>query len=106
LRSLVASVLFAVTTSLGCNFIMNPDGDGVFRCDNPDDCDVPLAAALSDERTQSRCGAAGGAGGGGFTESQDNKVCSVVDKEDVPCSPNLIMGVEVPVGVTYNKAVG
>lgn len=105
LRSLVASVLFAVATSFGCNFIMNPEGDGVFRCDNPDDCNVPLAEALFDKRGQSRCGAAGG-GAGGFTESQDNKVCSIVDREDVSCNPSIITSDEnLPVAMTYTEAV-
>jgi hypothetical protein len=105
IRSLVASASLAALASLGCNFIMNPDGDGVFRCDNPDDCDVPLADALSDQRGQSRCAAVGG-GGGGFTESQDNKVCSVVDRDNVSCNPNVIMGDDtIPVGKTYNQAL-
>lgn len=78
--SLVASAFFA----LGCNFILNPDGDGVLRCDNADDCDEPLADALADGRGQSQCAGAGGAGGG-FTQSQDNKVCSIVDFDDVSC---------------------
>jgi len=104
IRSLVASALFAVVASLGCNFIMNPDGDGIFRCDNPDDCDVPLQSALSDDRGQSRC-AAGGGGGGGFTQSQDNKVCSIVDKEDVSCNPSVFMGVENEVDKAYAAAV-
>ncbi|MFY0538575.1 hypothetical protein [Nannocystis pusilla] len=105
IRSLVASALFAVVASLGCNFIMNPDGDGVFRCDNPDDCDVPLADALSDKRGQSRC-AAGGGGGGGFTQSQDNKVCSVLDKEDVSCNPAPYANDDsVPVAKAYNDAL-
>ncbi|MCY1012374.1 hypothetical protein OV079_43930 [Nannocystis pusilla] len=105
IRSLVASALFAVVASLGCNFIMNPDGDGVFRCDNPDDCDVPLQDALADKRTQSRCAAAGG-GGGGFTQSQDNKVCSVLDKEDVSCNPAPYANDDsVPVAKAYNDAL-
>lgn len=104
IRSLVASALFAVVASLGCNFIMNPDGDGIFRCDNPDDCDVPLQAELADDRGQSRCAAAGG-GGGGFTQSQDNKVCSLVDREDVSCNPSAIMSdPEIPVAKAYAEA--
>lgn len=103
--SLVASAALALTSLLGCNFILNPDGDGILRCDNPDDCDVPLADALADDRGQSRCGAAGG-GGGGFTESQDNKVCSVVDKEDVSCNPSTFMGNDqIPVAKAYNEAI-
>lgn len=107
IRSLVASALFAVVASLGCNFIMNPDGDGIFRCDNPDDCDAPLRAVLDDERGQSRCAAAGG-GGGGFTQSQDNKVCSVVDREDVGCNANAFAMDEAessPVTKTYRDAI-
>jgi hypothetical protein len=107
--SLVASAALAVTalaSLFACNFILNPDGDGIIRCDNPDDCDVPLSAALADDRGQSRCAAAGG-GGGGFTQSQDNKVCSVVDKEDVPCNPASYENNDtVPVAKTYNEAIG
>lgn len=105
IRSLVASALFAVVASLGCNFIMNPDGDGIFRCDNADDCDVPLREALADLRTQSRC-AAGGGGGGGFTQSQDNKVCSIVDLENVSCNPGVFTSDEsTAVSKAYAEAV-
>ncbi len=85
--SFVASVALS---SLGCNFIFNPDGDGVFRCDNADDCDAPLYDALADQRGQSACG--GGQGGSDFNQTQTGKVCSVVDKEDVSCDPNAAGG--------------
>ncbi|HEY8375078.1 MAG TPA: hypothetical protein VIK91_01260 [Nannocystis sp.] len=87
--SLVASAALALSALValpGCNFILNPEGDGVLRCDNADECDVPLAEYLADGRGQSRCDNAGG-GPGSFTQGQDNKVCSVVDKEDVSCNP-------------------
>jgi hypothetical protein len=86
--SLVASALLAFLPA--CNFIFNPDGDGVIRCDNADDCDAPLQAALSDKRGQSACGAAGG-GGSDFNQSVDNKVCSIVDREDVSCNPEVLI---------------
>lgn len=85
--SFVASVVLA---SAGCNFIFNPDGDGVLRCDNADDCDAPLFDALSDQRGQSACG--GGQGSSNFNQTQTGKVCSVVDREDVSCDPNAAKG--------------
>lgn len=93
--SLVASALLALLP--GCNFIFNPDGDGVIRCDNADDCDAPLQAALSDARGQSACGAAGGAGSD-FNQSVDNKVCSIVDREDISCNPEVLIGSSGPIG--------
>lgn len=88
LRSFVASAL--LLSASGCNFIFNPDGDGVLRCDNADDCDAPLYDALSDQRGQSACG--GGQGSSNFNETQTGKVCSVIDKEDVSCDPNGARG--------------
>lgn len=97
-----ALLVASAALSLGCNFIFNPDGDGILRCDNADDCEVPLAAALEDERGQPACGA-GGQAAGDFTQSADNKVCSVIDKEDVSCDPNKV-GAETPFGLLYAEA--
>lgn len=99
--SLVASALLALLP--GCNFIFNPDGDGVIRCDNPDDCDGPLFDALADQRGQAACGAAGG-GGSDFNTSVNNKVCSVVDNEAVSCNPEVLVGSTGPIGKALTDA--
>lgn len=97
----VTFVASVALSSLGCNFIFNPDGDGVLRCDNADDCDAPLFDALADQRGQSACG--GGQGSSDFNQAQTGKVCSVIDKEDVSCDPN-VAAPESPFAVRYAEA--
>lgn len=102
MHPLRALLVAALALTSGCNFIFNPDGDGILRCDNPDDCDAPLFDVLADNRSQSACGA-GGAAAGDFTKSADNKVCSIVDKEDVSCDPADV-GADTPFGVAHAEA--
>jgi hypothetical protein len=84
-------MLVSLFASAGCNFILNPaNSDEVIRCKNTTECEREefFIATLRNERTDAACGAPGG--GGGFTSSKENQVCSVVDKASVSCGVDAL----------------
>ena len=83
----VGLMLVSLFASAGCNFILNPaNSDDVIRCKNTTECEKEafFIEELRKERTDAACGAPG-SGGGGFTTSKTNQVCSLVDKVSVSC---------------------
>ncbi len=69
-----------------CNFIFNPaNSDDIVRCKNTPECERNeiFADALRTNRLDASCDAPGG--GGSFTSSKTNQVCSVIDKVSVAC---------------------
>jgi len=86
----VGFMLVSLFASAGCNFILNPAGDGVIRCKNTTECEKEnfFIAELRNERTDAACGAPGGVGD--FTTSKDNQVCSLVDKASVSCGTEML----------------
>ncbi len=96
----VGFMLVSLFASAGCNFILNPaNSDEVIRCKNTTECEKEdfFIAELRNERTDAACGAPGG--GGGFTTSKTNQVCSLVDKASVSCTTEML-----PAG-DFNDAV-
>jgi hypothetical protein len=88
-----AAIFTATFAGTGCNFILNPERyDDVIRCKNTSECEGEsyFFDALNTERVDASC-AAPGSGGGGFTSSKTNQVCSVVDKASVSCDPAVFM---------------
>ncbi|HEY0134187.1 MAG TPA: hypothetical protein VGB85_08905 [Nannocystis sp.] len=87
----VGFMLVSLFASAGCNFILNPaNSDEVIRCKNTTECEREefFIAELRKERTDAACGAPGG--GGGFTTSKTNQVCSLVDKNSVSCGTEAL----------------
>lgn len=87
----VGFMLVSLFASAGCNFILNPaNSDEVIRCKNTTECEKEdfFIAELRNERTDAACGAPGG--GGGFTTSKTNQVCSLVDKASVSCGTETL----------------
>lgn len=87
---LAASLVASIT---GCNFILNPThSDDVIRCKNATECERAdvFAEVLAEGRTNASCDAPG-SGGGGFTSSKTNQVCSLIDRTDVSCDPTIYM---------------
>jgi len=80
-------MLVSLFASAGCNFILNPaNSDDVIRCKNTTECEKEafFIEELRKGRTDAACGSPG-SGGGGFTTSKTNQVCSIVDKVSVSC---------------------
>ena len=79
----------------GCNFIFNPENsDDVIRCKNTTECEqqATFRDSINTGRLDASCGAPG-SGGGDFTSSKTNQVCSVTDKASVSCiAENLPAG--------------
>ena len=82
-----ALVLVSTLGASGCNFIFNPvNSDDVIRCKNTTECEQQetFRDALNTGRLDAAC-TAPGSGGGDFTTSKTNQVCSVTDKASVSC---------------------
>lgn len=93
LPQVFAAIFTATFAGTGCNFILNPaNSDEVIRCKNTTECEGEsfFFEALNTNRVDAAC-AAPGSGGGGFTSSKTNQVCSVVDKVSVSCDPAVFM---------------
>ncbi len=91
--SALALAFGLLSTATGCNFILNPaNSDEVIRCKNATECerDSYFAKSLATKRTDASCDAPG-SGGGGFTSSKTNQVCSIIDRTDVSCDPTILM---------------
>jgi hypothetical protein len=82
----------ALFLATGCNFIFNPaNSDDVIRCKNTTECEKEeiFFDALNTERLDAACASPAG-GGGSFTSSKTNQVCSVVDKASVSCATEML----------------
>ena len=87
----VGFMLVSLFASAGCNFILNPaNSDDVIRCKNTTECEKEefFITELRKERADAACGAPGG--GGSFTTSKTNQVCSLVDKASVSCGTEAL----------------